>query len=1086
MVKFRFNFSALVLCLLMVSGFAMSAEELVYDNSNLTGYYYKPGVNVETMDYGRSDGGNITRFIFAYYAESNYSANVRVRFYRSTTDSNEGSSLKSFYISGIPHNYGLNYLEYEIPESQQFNLPYGAFGYSFSFSRNDYGPAFAKGGYGSDTFIWEYNELYQDLWLTNFGTIWGGFYMQVFAGEEEIIPDPNICDVSGHVFYDTNANGTKDSGETGLSDQVIFLDYDRDGIWDINEPNAVTDANGNYLFDDTLADDVTFDVRPILDNDWSVTYPSSGYYYIDPDPNVAYSGRDFGITDVSEITLSGIVTMENNGPVSGVRVELYSGPDAAYPSGIYDTTATDGSYSISVTAPFSGKLVATKSKYDQTSTSVVYSNLSSNATEDIVMEYVFGGGSGTSSSPYLIYTAEDLNMINVPNIASPEDSKLTKHYKQMANIDLAAYTGDSFNMIGDSSDAPFEGVYDGNNKTISNFSYSGSDAIVGLFSRVGSEDAEIKNLTLSNPILVTDSAIQGILTGAFNDGTITNCKIIGGSIQGTYNVGGICGYSRGNIVSCYCSADVTGLEGVGCLCGYKNSGNIYNSVAQGNVTATLLAGGLCGYHGSGDIVECSASGQVNSGNASGGLVGRTFLANIYRSFATGDVVSTGIFVGGLVGWNYSECGIYDCYAVGNVTGDEYVGGLAGANSGTIDRAYSIGAVSYNSWGGGLCGISELAYGCYWDKETSNILTSEGGKSCTTSQMKSPSNYLGWNNGFWKMVTGEYPVLGWQDAPGTIITTDYPARTYSGLGTQADPFVLSDELDLVSMSKRRPDLDKYFKLANDIDMTEILDYYPPVMFSGTLDGCNYSINNLSIDSAIIGNSTNVGILGTNSGIVTNLCVRNIDINNCNRAGAICGENQGDILYCCASGSISGGGDLGGICGYNGMESALIENSYCSVRVSGEDYVGGFCGHNMRSITNCYSTGEVTGTGENVSGFTVEGRVTNCFWDIDTSNISSGERGTGKTTAQMQDIATFIGADWDFVNETFNGTEDIWKMFGYPVFSWHELGLNEFANLSTYWNMADCGSGNICHAADYSGDGAVNIVDLTILAENWLAN
>ncbi len=34
------------------------------------------------------------------------------------------------------------------------------------------------------------------------------------------------------------------------------------------------------------------------------------------------------------------------------------------------------------------------------------------------------------------------------------------------------------------------------------------------------------------------------------------------------------------------------------------------------------------------------------------------------------------------------------------------------------------------------------------------------------------------------------------------------------------------------------------------------------------------------------------------------------------------------------------------------------------------------------------------------------------------------GTGKTTAETQTASTFIEAGWDFVDETANGTEDIW--------------------------------------------------------------
>ncbi len=52
------------------------------------------------------------------------------------------------------------------------------------------------------------------------------------------------------------------------------------------------------------------------------------------------------------------------------------------------------------------------------------------------------------------------------------------------------------------------------------------------------------------------------------------------------------------------------------------------------------------------------------------------------------------------------------------------------------------------------------------------------------------------------------------------------------------------------------------------------------------------------------------------------------------------------------------------------------------------------------------------------------MTDCFWDTQTSGQAASAGGTGKTTAEMQTENTFTDADWDFVDETENGTEDIW--------------------------------------------------------------
>jgi len=74
----------------------------------------------------------------------------------------------------------------------------------------------------------------------------------------------------------------------------------------------------------------------------------------------------------------------------------------------------------------------------------------------------YGGGTGTPEAPYLIYTPEQMNAIG----ADPND--WDKHFKLMAGIELSAYTGESFNIIGNST-TKFTGVFDGDGHTISNF-----------------------------------------------------------------------------------------------------------------------------------------------------------------------------------------------------------------------------------------------------------------------------------------------------------------------------------------------------------------------------------------------------------------------------------------------------------------------------------------------------------------------------------------------------------------------------------------------------------------------------------------
>ncbi len=65
------------------------------------------------------------------------------------------------------------------------------------------------------------------------------------------------------------------------------------------------------------------------------------------------------------------------------------------------------------------------------------------------------------------------------------------------------------------------------------------------------------------------------------------------------------------------------------------------------------------------------------------------------------------------------------------------------------------------------------------------------------------------------------------------------------------------------------------------------------------------------------------------------------------------------------------------------------------------------------------------------------IISSFWDVETSGLSSSYGGIGKTTAEMQTASTFLGAGWDFVYETANGTYNIcWILEGqgYPRLWW----------------------------------------------------
>jgi hypothetical protein len=243
----------------------------------------------------------------------------------------------------------------------------------------------------------------------------------------------------------------------------------------------------------------------------------------------------------------------------------------------------------------------------------------------------YGGGRGTETDPYLIYTAEELNMIG----ASPWD--WGKHFRLMACIDLAAYAGTDYNIIGyyvsDDDRKAFTGVFDGNGKTISNFSYSATDVNnIGIFGYLGASRAKVRNLGLIKPEVTTTGRHVGSLVGLLGDGTVSGCYAEGGSVSGSQSVGGLVGWNwGGKMTDCYAGVSVSGYEEVGGLVGRRGylhwpgvyCGEISRYYSTGSVSADRHVGGLVGYSYIGVVGSCFWDLETSAQPDSDGGAGKT-------------------------------------------------------------------------------------------------------------------------------------------------------------------------------------------------------------------------------------------------------------------------------------------------------------------------------------------------------------------------------------------------------------------------------------------------------------------------------
>ena len=93
--------------------------------------------------------------------------------------------------------------------------------------------------------------------------------------------------LSGNVFRDLNSNGTRDSGELGLSGWVVYVDLNNDGKFETNENNKTTDSSGNFSFVSLKAG--TYIVRVAPKSGYTQTVPSAGYYTVTIAPGLPVS-----------------------------------------------------------------------------------------------------------------------------------------------------------------------------------------------------------------------------------------------------------------------------------------------------------------------------------------------------------------------------------------------------------------------------------------------------------------------------------------------------------------------------------------------------------------------------------------------------------------------------------------------------------------------------------------------------------------------------------------------------------------------------------------------------------------------------
>jgi len=395
----------------------------------------------------------------------------------------------------------------------------------------------------------------------------------------------------------------------------------------------------------------------------------------------------------------------------------------------------------------------------------------------------------------------------------------------------------------------------------------------------------------------------------------------------------------------------------------------------------------------------------------GGLLGRNNNSAISNVYVTGTVQGRD-HVGGLAGANDFEGTISNAYATADVTGlEDLVGGLVGSNwESFIDNAYATGAVIGRNDVGGLVGAS---------KANSTWAGSRITNAYATGSVEGV-NLIGGLVGY--------------NRTGSLIENAYATGDVEGVNLIGG---------LVGYNRTGSLIENAYATGDVEGISEAGRYV------GGLVGANEanSIITLAYATGAVTNKGEYtgGLLGINNdGPVSQVYATGTVQGDDRFVGGLVGSNDdnGEITNAYATGDVIGASsDVGGLVGSNW--GGFIENAYAANNVTGDSVVGRLVGFN--------------GNG---------GAVSNSFWDSGSAGVTvgigdggHGQGATGKTSAQMQSLATFNDVDntaglasaWDIDDQ--GGTGMIWRIYegqSTPLLRGLLTGLTVSANGTVVYN------------------------------------
>ena len=794
---------------------------------------------------------------------------------------------------------------------------------------------------------------------------------------------------------------------------------------------------------------------------------------------------------------SAIETQLGSGDVT-IETEAYSTPSNSSVNTSNNESGTEGNITVNSDITWSEATRLTLNAFNNIYMNAIIEN--TNATDggvyfqakDTTNSVIFD-----SNAKVIINNAKQLQWMN---------TALNGNYELGSDIDLNSI---SWTKIGN-RDSKFTGNFNGLGHTISNLTYNHTvttgEYYFGLFGYILGGFIQNLNLDKFNITAENTNTGSGSDTGALAGQAYSNT-----TIKNVHVTNSIVSTSRG-------------------------SGGLVGSLSTGS-----------------KIIDSAFEGTVTGGGSTGGLVSTLFKAYIENSYANAAVTSSGSSAGGLVGYmrilSDSIEAIKNSYAKGTVQGNNAGGlvGQIGADGLTIINSYASNTVTGTTNAGGIIGYlnnySASITESYYDNEINQGTMADSSLGKTKAEILALVSNGTWDNTIW--------VAGASDFSGYAVNMSftlpelqafYTAETLfeSGYGTQENPYIITNWTQLQNINNSNIlTQGYYFSLLNNLGSTtdgyttQVKDGetlansgtgWNPIgsqysTFTGSFDGLGHTIDALTIDNSTSSYQGLFGAVKTGSNI-KNIGVTNVNIKGKIRVGALAGNNQGNISNSYSTGTVVGtGAYAGGLIGHN---SGSVENSYSLAAATSSIQIGGLVGQNTGTISNSYASSSVASSdnSDTVGGLTNNfgGTVTSSWYDNETNTATMIDSDTyGKTTKEMQTLATFENAGWSIEFDetqkkiypylTFdeNGGA-IWKVGKYATALNYILGTANTTydgtnqSLTNFWTndiFGDVGSSLIAgtdykfvydseDATAFKNAGTYNNISVVILNEDYELN